>query len=572
MDEKAVSGVTSYSGDAPYIFISYAHKDSGMVIPAIRAMQERGSRIWFDLGIEVGTEWSNNIAAHLRDCAVFVAFISTNSVRSENCLDEIAYAKSHQKPSLLIFLENNVTLPEGTEMQTARFQRMFLTRQESLGGFTDNLDKSPMFDPCRGEPIAPPTATAIPTPPVNSAPAKPAGSKSKMPLFIGAAVAAVAVIALCLVLLLGKGGPSPDSGEESSNTNSDISGNTPVEMSDDLQDYTFKLDGVVYQLPFAYSKLADDGWTITSSGYSSETPIDGRQNDSFSMMKDGKRISIGVYNTSGNAAPISDCQVGEIAVEAGSGVSFEVAKGIKPGDSVDDVIAAFGTPNSRSSQDDYERLTYGDEDSYYIGAAFLCYKEETDAKYSEISLERYLFGENTTKTNEEKPAYLSTYVAPTALGDDLYAGVVLVDGDLYQLPAPVQTFLDKGWTVNSGVGHVVAGGSESLTLSRNGKKLDLSIANQADYQTTPQNCAVVGIAENDDEGLLELPGGIKLGLPKAELESKLPDTMEVYDGTFGTSYSYYEYSERDFSLSLSVDGETGLLYSIRINNGVWITN
>ena len=72
---------TAYGGNEKYVFISYSHRDSDTVIPAINEMQRNGYRIWFDKGIEAGTEWSNNIAAHLRDCAVFVAFISKNSVK-----------------------------------------------------------------------------------------------------------------------------------------------------------------------------------------------------------------------------------------------------------------------------------------------------------------------------------------------------------------------------------------------------------------------------------------------------------------------------------------------------------
>ena len=139
---------SAYKGSEPYIFISYAHKDSGIVVPIIEALQARGCRIWFDEGIEAGTEWSNNIAAHLKVCSTFLAFVSRNSAASENCLDEIAYAKAHQKPSLMIFLEENVVLPEGTEMQTARFQRMFYNRHGSLDSFTEKLMEAPILESC----------------------------------------------------------------------------------------------------------------------------------------------------------------------------------------------------------------------------------------------------------------------------------------------------------------------------------------------------------------------------------------------------------------------------------------
>lgn len=144
---------TAYKGNAPYIFVSYAHKDSKTVVPIIDAMQKKGYRIWFDEGIEAGTEWSNNIAAHLEQCAVFLVFASHNSVKSENCLDEIAFAKSHQKPSLLIFLQEDVVLPSGTEMQTARFQRMFYTRHGSNESFVEKLSEAPILDSCWSAPV-----------------------------------------------------------------------------------------------------------------------------------------------------------------------------------------------------------------------------------------------------------------------------------------------------------------------------------------------------------------------------------------------------------------------------------
>ena len=66
------SHMKAYNGSKPYIFISYAHADSSRVLPVVEAMQNQGFRIWFDMGIEAGTEWSNNIAKHLRICAMLM--------------------------------------------------------------------------------------------------------------------------------------------------------------------------------------------------------------------------------------------------------------------------------------------------------------------------------------------------------------------------------------------------------------------------------------------------------------------------------------------------------------------
>ena len=158
---------TVYDGDKPYLFISYSHADEKVVFPLLQGIQQAGFRFWMDRGIEVGTEWSNNIADRLSRCEAVIFFVSKKSVQSENCLDEIACAKSHKKTAILIFLEEDVVLPGGVEMQTARFQRMYATRHESLDSFMRALSVAPLLQPCRELPPAPvaePTPTPAPAP------------------------------------------------------------------------------------------------------------------------------------------------------------------------------------------------------------------------------------------------------------------------------------------------------------------------------------------------------------------------------------------------------------------------
>ena len=143
-----------YDGDKPYLFISYSHADETVVFPLIAGIQEAGYRLWLDRGIEVGTEWSNNIADRLSRCEAVIFFVSKRSVQSENCLDEIACAKSHKKPAVLIYLEEDVVLPGGVEMQTARFQRMYATRHSTIESFVRALNTAPMLESCREVPTS----------------------------------------------------------------------------------------------------------------------------------------------------------------------------------------------------------------------------------------------------------------------------------------------------------------------------------------------------------------------------------------------------------------------------------
>lgn len=111
----------SYKGDQPFIFISYAHRDSEAVWPIISRMQRDGYRVWYDDGIDPGTEWDENIANHVEGCSYFIALLSEGYLASENCRDELNFARDLNKDRLLIYL-SDVTLPAGLRMRLSRLQ------------------------------------------------------------------------------------------------------------------------------------------------------------------------------------------------------------------------------------------------------------------------------------------------------------------------------------------------------------------------------------------------------------------------------------------------------------------
>ena len=116
--------VKAYNGNEPYIFISYSHRDTNLVYPIIEELDKRGYRVWYDQGIDPGTEWDENIAMHINNCAYFIAFMSQNYLNSSNCKDELNYARDLEKERLVVYLEN-VTLPAGMAMRINRLQSIF---------------------------------------------------------------------------------------------------------------------------------------------------------------------------------------------------------------------------------------------------------------------------------------------------------------------------------------------------------------------------------------------------------------------------------------------------------------
>ncbi len=94
----------AYSGDDPYIFVSYAHADGAMVFPELTYLHDQGYRIWFDEGIDPGNEWPDEVANALAGASYFIVFMSPNAIASKNVRDEINYAINHEKPFLAIHI------------------------------------------------------------------------------------------------------------------------------------------------------------------------------------------------------------------------------------------------------------------------------------------------------------------------------------------------------------------------------------------------------------------------------------------------------------------------------------
>ena len=140
-----MSSVKPYEGSEPYIFISYAHADSPAVMEVVGHLQEAGCRIWYDDGIEVGSEWPEYIAAHLAKASVMVAFLSNAYIRSDNCRKEMHYALTKKIRTVNVFLEETALTP-GMEMQIGNlFALMKYCMSEDV--FYEKLFAAPQLVP-----------------------------------------------------------------------------------------------------------------------------------------------------------------------------------------------------------------------------------------------------------------------------------------------------------------------------------------------------------------------------------------------------------------------------------------
>ncbi len=101
------------SRHAPFVFLSYSHKDSNIVLPWFDMIKSVGIPIWYDDGIRAGYEWEDEIIKNLSRSSAFIFFVSRNSLSSVNCKDELYSARSQGKRFINILIENfDFTLPE----------------------------------------------------------------------------------------------------------------------------------------------------------------------------------------------------------------------------------------------------------------------------------------------------------------------------------------------------------------------------------------------------------------------------------------------------------------------------
>lgn len=139
-----MGNIPVYEGNSPYIFISYAHANSPAVMQVVEELTDRGYRVWYDDGIEVGSEWPEYIAAHLAESALMIAFLSNAYMRSDNCRKEMHFALTKKLPVINVFLEETHMTP-GMEMQIGNLFAL-MKYCMSDGVFEEKLFAAPQLD------------------------------------------------------------------------------------------------------------------------------------------------------------------------------------------------------------------------------------------------------------------------------------------------------------------------------------------------------------------------------------------------------------------------------------------
>lgn len=144
----------AYEGTEPYVFVSYSHRDETRVWPMIEGLQSRGVRVWYDGGIEAGSHWDDEIFRHLDGSSHILAFVTENFLGSENCMDEIHFAKENQKGPMLLYLDR-LELPKKLQYRYGRLQALIEPQFDSTDDFLDALSQTKIIADCKDQESSP---------------------------------------------------------------------------------------------------------------------------------------------------------------------------------------------------------------------------------------------------------------------------------------------------------------------------------------------------------------------------------------------------------------------------------
>lgn len=138
----------AYKGTEPFVFVCYAHADSGKVYADLIQVHNQGIQVWYDEGIAAGSSWRAEIAAAIEGASKFLFYISEKSLVSSHCLREVDYALNHDIEILPVYLDDS-SLPGELDLVLNRVQALHRAEdsdymQRLVGGLRKSATLAPL--------------------------------------------------------------------------------------------------------------------------------------------------------------------------------------------------------------------------------------------------------------------------------------------------------------------------------------------------------------------------------------------------------------------------------------------
>lgn len=128
--EEMTTKFEAYTGDEPYLFISYSHRDTSKVYPILDALYDKKYRLWYDESCETGNDFRDELRDRIERCEAVILFVSEASMASPFCGMEIIVARENNKRLYPVYLDSADVPPA--------FQILLANTHHSTA---DNMDK-----------------------------------------------------------------------------------------------------------------------------------------------------------------------------------------------------------------------------------------------------------------------------------------------------------------------------------------------------------------------------------------------------------------------------------------------
>lgn len=356
----------------------------------------------------------------------------------------------------------------------------------------------------------------------------------------------VITLLLAVLILLSFAACSKDKSTDETNGGNNQGG---VNTFSEIYEFTVNLFGDTYTLPANLNDFKNNGWTYVNNENPEEKDVKANGYATCDVLKDGKRITLTVINLGTSTKKFVDCKVGSIdcTFSAANDMSFNLAKKLTATKetTADDVTGKFGEATKTIDGDSGTTLRYEKETYVYYVFTF-----NTEGKLTYVDMRNWK-SDGETSNDDVDFSFLESYKSPNALTDNYSDYIFRLEGKMYQLPAPVSSFVDNGWTLASFPDSIPAGDeiTSGLIIKKGDVELTCTVKNFANGAVDAKDAMITGVFLNDEflDGVdFELSGGISFGMSETDFKSKSFANQFTSETAIagGIEYSHFEASNR----------------------------
>ncbi len=179
-----------------------------------------------------------------------------------------------------------------------------------------------------------------------------------------------------------------NSGDENSDSENSDEESSEIDLMEeaDILNFRIKINDVVYQLPFEYSELEENGYFITRDG---ELEPETYSRSIEWKNEEGHIISTQLWNSSNKKKSYEECKIGSMEIKLEE--EFEV---VLPGNfsfnmeiTPEKIKEQYGEPESEHVYNDYVTLRYKVDLSKTV--EFFIYTNENYIKFSSVTIKNF---------------------------------------------------------------------------------------------------------------------------------------------------------------------------------------